>query len=105
MRIHVTEYYSGLYKQQDPIITECQKQYISSRHLSRLSPDHRVQLDVPLGLEEFKLALEGLVRGRTPCRDGFPQEFYSTYRDILAPKLLEVYLDSMDEGRLPLRVE
>ena len=39
--------------------------------------------------------------GKSPGIDGFPAEYYKHHIDILAPKLLEVYNESLMSGSLP----
>ena len=46
--------------------------------------------DGPLTVAECRAALFGMARRKTPGCDGFPAEFYMTFRDILGDDLVDV---------------
>lgn len=45
------------------------------------------QLEQEIMLEEVQTAMSQLQPGKTPGAEGIPVEFYSTYQDLIAPRL------------------
>ena len=43
-----------------------------------------------------------MARGKVPGIDGLPAEFYVTFSELLAPKLVELYKNACDLGHLPV---
>lgn len=59
------------------------------------------ELDSPFTTEEVISAIRSLKPNKTPGLDGLPVEWYGTYAEILAPKLMVMYEDAYDRGILP----
>src|SRR5262249_53981585 len=80
---------------------------IARRHLLRCLPDpiitpaHSATLNAPLMLTEAQETINRMPRFKAPGPDGFPAEFYHTFRDLLAPFLPRLLVTSLTEGRLP----
>ena len=55
-----------------------------------------------LTIDEVRLALDGMARGKSPGSDGLPMEFYLTFWDTLGSDLVDVLNASFDLGTLPL---
>ncbi|XP_041424948.1 uncharacterized protein LOC121395456 isoform X2 [Xenopus laevis] len=51
--------------------------------------------------EEVKLAIESLQNKKAPGPDGLTSEFYKTFKDLLAPALVEVFNNCLEEDDLP----
>ena len=49
-------------------------------------------------LTEITRAVRGLSPGKTPGLDGFPQEFYLKFWDLLCPQLVRLYNFSLEQG-------
>ena len=49
-------------------------------------------------LAEITRAVRGLSPGKTPGSDGFPQEFYLKFWDLLGPQLVKLYNFSLEQG-------
>ena len=49
-------------------------------------------------LTEITRAVQGLSPGKTPGSDGFPQEFYLQFWDVLGPHLVKLYNFSLEQG-------
>lgn len=61
----------------------------------------REYLDQPYSTDDIKKVIGGLRADRAPGPDGLGAQFYKEYADILAPKLLAVYQESLESGCLP----
>ena len=59
------------------------------------------ELEEPLQLFEINVAIQQIARSRAPGRDGLPIEYYATYNEALATKLLEMYNEAWESGSLP----
>ena len=67
-----------------------------------VTPEKADALGEDITFQEVQEALSALARGKFPGTDGLPAEFYVTYRDLLAPKLVALYKCARESGRLPL---
>ncbi len=56
-----------------------------------INVDDKEWCDTPLSLEEVVQAIEGLNKNKSPGSDGIPAELYQTFKDQLAPLLLQLY--------------
>lgn len=54
-----------------------------------------------LSLEELSLAILQLPTHKTPDLDGFPAEWYTHFRHLLDPILLNTYNEALNDGVLP----
>lgn len=52
-------------------------------------------------LEEINNAIMSLQSGKAPGPDGFPTGFYKKFKDKLAPLLLAVYTEALENNILP----
>ena len=59
------------------------------------------RLDEPFSIGELSSALMLMQSGKCPGPDGLPAEFYKTFSDQLAPILLNMFNESMQNGNLP----
>lgn len=55
----------------------------------------------PFDEEDVKLAIMSLPTCKAASLDGLPSEFYKSYMDALGPRLLAVFVEAYDMGRLP----
>lgn len=53
-----------------------------------------------ISVDEVKKAIRSLRIGKAPGNDGFSVDFYQKFIDDLAPRLLVVYQDAVQRGRL-----
>ena len=95
-----TEFYSSLF-------TACQTdkdvQTELLSNVSRSLPADQVGIcEGYLSVDEVRLALEGMARGKSPGSDGLPMEFYLAFWDVLGSDLVDVLNASLDLGFLPL---
>lgn len=58
-------------------------------------------LDEPFSVDELRSALMLMQNGKCPGPDGLPAEFYKSFADQLAPILLNMFNESLENGYLP----
>ncbi|XP_069083442.1 uncharacterized protein [Pleurodeles waltl] len=61
----------------------------------------REELVEDLTVEEISAALARLRPGKAPGPNGLPAEIFKSFREVLAPHLLNMYLEAREEGVLP----
>lgn len=74
---------------------------MSRLHLPTLSEEKQKEIGGDITLEEVQQALKSLSSGKSPGDDGFPTDFYKAFSDIIAPRLLIVFRDALERGRMP----
>ena len=67
-------------------------------------PEQQEQLDEPISLNEVASAIKELNLSKTPGTDGLPAEWYETYSDELANRILGVYQKALQIGILPCSI-
>lgn len=78
-----------------------QEAYLDDVDLTYLQKPMQEFLADPFSAEEIIIAIEALKATSASGLDGFTGEFYKTYKDLLAPKLLEVYDEALSKSSLP----
>uniref|UniRef100_A0A3P9DFP2 Reverse transcriptase domain-containing protein n=1 Tax=Maylandia zebra TaxID=106582 RepID=A0A3P9DFP2_9CICH len=96
-----TKYYQELYTSNGLVEEQRLSDFFSSIKIPSLSEDQRSILEGKITLIEVKQAIGSLRVGKSPGNDGFPSDFYKVFVDELAPRLLSVYQDAFQRGRLP----
>lgn len=69
--------------------------------LRELSREVAGELDLPLSTEEILSAMLFMNPNKIPGLDGYPAEWYATYKEFMASTLLQVYRDALKRGVLP----
>uniref|UniRef100_A0A3Q2ZXK0 Reverse transcriptase domain-containing protein n=1 Tax=Kryptolebias marmoratus TaxID=37003 RepID=A0A3Q2ZXK0_KRYMA len=88
--------YSSEYRENEELFGEfCQE-------LPQVSERTNTELERPLGLQELHAALLGMQGQKSPGVDGLTVEFFRAYWDFLGGDLLDVFVESLDAGSLPL---
>lgn len=80
-------YYSSIYSTRVDYETSDLRAHLDWVDFPTLSQDSSEKLEQDITLEEVQIAMAQLQPGKTPGADGIPVEFYSTYQELLAPRL------------------
>ena len=70
-----------------------------------LSQFQKDKLDEDITKTEVIKAIQSLPSNKAPGKDGFTTNFYKTFDDLLADKLLEVYIEAKHYNTLPPKYE
>lgn len=95
------EFYRDLYSSRVSYTKSDLLRYLDCIQLPALGVDKSEQLDADISLEEVQVALGSMQSGKTPGPDGIPIEFYSTYQELLAPRLTALLKQFMEKESLP----
>ena len=69
--------------------------------LKRLKQGEIDFLNRPVNYEEIESVINNLPKNKTPGLDGFPGEFYQTFKEEIIPILLKLFQKTETEGKLP----
>ncbi|KAJ1143464.1 hypothetical protein NDU88_009773 [Pleurodeles waltl] len=94
-------YYPCLFRSPETSMPESLGSYLRGLLLRTLTTEDRDLLGGPVTLEEVTDAILQLSAGKTPGTDGLPMEFYKKYMNILAPQLVELHSEVLQQGPLP----
>lgn len=94
-------FYSTLYKSEFPTNTTKMNQFLYNLENPTIDCDRVKELDAPLSLEELLLSIKAMQSNKAPGPDGFTVEFFKKFSDKLAPLLLQMYNESLENGLLP----
>lgn len=76
-------------------------QFLDNLENPTIDCDRVKELDAPLSLEELLLSIKAMQSNKAPGPDGFTVEFFKKFGDKLAPLLLQMYNESLENGLLP----
>ena len=95
-----SNFYSELYK------TEYCHQSATSffnslSNITKITEDDKEMCDETITLQEITHVIKHLKLNKSPGGDGLSAEFYQTFVEDLAPFLLKLFLESVEQGALP----
>ena len=95
-----SEYYEKLYanKLDNP---EEMDEFLSTHTLPKLKQEVVENLSRPITSEEIESVIKNLPTNKNPGPDGFPGEFYQTFKAEIIPILLKLFQKIEREGKLP----
>ncbi len=85
----ITEFYKKLFSKER--IEGTEKYFLIGKIRKKLDLEDKKLSDEEIKKEEIECAIMQLNNGKSPRRDGIPNEFYKHFKEVLAPILKEVY--------------
>ena len=96
----IREYYEQAHDNKMGNLEEMDK-FLETHTLPKLKQKETEILNTPITSKEIKLVIKNLPKNKSPGPDGFPREFYQTFKEELIPILLKVLQKIEMEGKLP----
>lgn len=98
-------FYQQLYTSQCTTDHDDIDNFLSQVHLPTLSEEKQKEIGGNITLEEVQQAIKRLSLGKSPGDDDLPTDFYEALSNIIEPRLLIVFRDALERGRMPESIQ
>lgn len=95
------DFFTNLYTTTTSEDTSSMQSFLEELTVPQLTDKQVEELEAPLTTDKISRAIAEFSRSEAPESDGLPVEFYSTYSELLVPKLLWLYNTIFESSDLP----
>ena len=96
----IRTYYEQLYTSKFDSLEETDA-FLETKKLPKLNQEEIENLNRPITSKEIEAVIKNLPANESPGRDGFPGEFYQTFKEEFIPIFLKLFQKIEMEGKLP----
>lgn len=95
------EFYKSLYSNTDTCTDDRElAQFLKDIKVQELSQSMGKQLDEPIRKSEIEQVISNLKNNKSPGPDGYINEFYKTFKEMISPLLLQFYHHALQTGTM-----